>query len=68
MHCAKTIKRIRMALYLQQSEFAEKLGLSLSAISNYEAGRRMPRLPIARKIKAYADKNGIIVEMEDLVK
>ena len=36
------LKQIRKKLGCNQNEFAEKLGISVSNISSYEAGRRNP--------------------------
>lgn len=44
------IKEIRKALGLNQAEFAEKIGMVPSAISNYEAGTRVPSDAIIKSI------------------
>jgi DNA-binding XRE family transcriptional regulator len=65
---ATVIKKIRNALYLQQSEMAEVLQISKASICKYEQGKTIPRLKVARKIKALADKNNIKVSMDDLIR
>lgn len=44
------IKELRKSLGLNQSEFAEKIGMVPSAISNYEAGTRVPSDAIIKSI------------------
>lgn len=61
---AETIKNIRYALCLEQQELAEKLGITMAAVSNYERGKRMPRIPIIRKLRDLAKANGIELSLE----
>lgn len=44
------IKELRKSLGLNQTEFAERLGMVPSAISNYEAGTRAPSDAIIKSI------------------
>ncbi len=50
------IKKLRKRLDLTQSEFAARVGLSGSGLSNYEMGRSTPLNPI---IKAICDSYGV---------
>lgn len=50
MNLSKTLKEKRQELNLKQSELAEKAGITLSAISNYEQGLREPKLNVLIKI------------------
>ncbi len=48
------IKKIRKELRLSRTEFAELLGISLSAVAMYETGERIPRDEIKYKISRLA--------------
>lgn len=67
MSASDTIKRIRINLCLEQKDFAQKIGVTVAAISNYERGIRRPRLPIIKKLKELADENNIPVKIEDFL-
>ena len=45
----------RLEKGLNQRQLAEKLGITQSAVSNYEAGRSNPRLPTLLKMTEYLD-------------
>jgi predicted transcriptional regulator len=66
MSCAKVIKKIRKTLLLEQEELAKHLGVSKNSVCRYEWGKTQPRMPVLRKLKAFAEKNGIKVKIEDL--
>lgn len=55
------VKEIRKKLILTQTEFAKKLGMSLSAVQAWESGSRNPSAKATRKILLLARENGIIV-------
>lgn len=44
------IKEIRQILQLSQKEFAERIGISRSALANIEVGRRKPKSNIIKSI------------------
>lgn len=44
------IKELRLKLNLNQSDFANRIGLTTSAISGYESGRRSPNDAIIKSI------------------
>jgi len=67
MNINETIKKLRMALCLEQAEFGELIDVSKGTICNYEAGRRKPRLPIIRKMMEIAKKNKVKIELEDFI-
>lgn len=65
---SKNIKRLRDLLGLTQSEFAERVGLSLSAIQRFEQGERVPRqstlTQIAKSLGVYVDE--LVFDPENL--
>lgn len=65
MSSSEAVKRIRDALYMQQGEFGELLGVTGQSILNYENGKRKPKRPVVRKLKEIAEKNGIEFSMKD---
>lgn len=65
MSSSEAIKLVRKSLCLQQSEFAEQIGVTTSSVCNYERGIRTPRLPIIRKILDLAKKNKIKLTPQD---
>lgn len=66
MSCAEVIKKIRKTLLIEQAELADDLGISKASLCRYEWGKTTPRFPVRRKIKAYCDKHGIKIKMDDL--
>lgn len=58
------IKRIRIALGMTQSQFAQKLALKPSAIGNYEMGIRKPKIIHARHIVNFAKSRGIQTSLD----
>ena len=62
----KEIKRIRDRLKLSQTAFAELIGVGQGAINNYENGRRLPKVTIAKKMLIVAKKNRIKTSLEDI--
>lgn len=65
MSSSEAIKLVRRSLCLEQSEFAQQIGVTTGSVCNYEKGLRTPRLPIIRKILDIAKKNKIKVSPED---
>jgi DNA-binding transcriptional regulator YiaG len=55
------IKLARMQLNLTQPEFADKLGVSLQAVSGWESGRRFPRARMRRRIDRFLEDAGVLV-------
>ncbi len=46
-----TLKQARELKRLTQAEAAEKIGVSVDTLSNYERGKSYPDVPILRKIE-----------------
>lgn len=66
MNTAEQLKKIRLSLCLNQREFAEALGITISSISYYEKGNRKPSFCTMRKIISLTKKNGIKLKLEDI--
>jgi len=49
------LKRYRLLAGLTQQELAEQLGITRQVVADYEVGRTMPRLPLARKLARILD-------------
>jgi transcriptional regulator with XRE-family HTH domain len=67
MSSSTIIKKIRLNLCLEQEQFANILGISKSAIYNYEKGHRTPRLRIIKKLREIAKENGMEFSVEDFL-
>lgn len=67
MSSADTIKKMRLGLCLEQEQLAHELGITTSAISNYERGVRTPRLRIIKKMLDLAKKNGLDLSVENFL-
>lgn len=65
MTSAHAVKSIRLTLGLNHEQFAELFGITASAISHYEAGRRVPRANLVKEILNLAKKHKIKVSAED---
>lgn len=60
------LKHLRSELCLSQRALANILGITRTAISNYECGSRYPDLKIAYKILDLAATKGITLSLEDI--
>lgn len=67
MSAAETVKRIRITLCLEQEKLAQKIQVTKQTVSNYETGKRKPKLSIIKKIMDLAKKNDIAVKVEDFL-
>lgn len=67
MSTAETVKKIRINMCLEQDQFAQRIGVSKSAICNYERGIRTPRLSIIKKMRELAKENGMDFSVEDFL-
>lgn len=67
MSAAETVKRIRFQLCLEQEAFAGKLGITKQSISNYETGKRKPKLSVVRDMMRLAKKHNIAVKVDDFL-
>jgi predicted transcriptional regulator len=66
MSTAETIKKLRRTLCITQKEMSEEIGVTISTISCYEVGRRLPSYPTVRKIIALAKKYNINISLDDI--
>jgi len=67
MPAAETIRKLRLALGLHQYEFCKEVGVEPGTISNWEMGRRFPKLPFIRKMVEIAKKNKVKMKVEDFL-
>jgi putative transcriptional regulator len=67
MSCAENIRKLRRLMCMEQAEFGEHLGLTKSAISHWECGRKHPRIKAIRKIRDLASSKGIEINVEDFL-
>lgn len=67
MHNPERIKNLRLRMGLGQDEFAKLLNVTVSTISNWEHGRRVPRMPHIREIIELAKKNKIKLTLDEFV-
>ena len=65
MKVGKTINKIRKTLFLSVKQFSDAIQVTPQTIRNYESGKRVPRLEIAKKIMDLAKKNKINVDASD---
>lgn len=56
----KDIKTIRQKLLLLQTEFADELGVSLSAVQLWEQGKRNISIKSQRLVLEYCRKKGLV--------
>jgi|APCry1669193181_1035450.scaffolds.fasta_scaffold427754_1 predicted transcriptional regulator len=68
MQNTNCLKKIRYKLCMNQREFAQFLGVSATAIYQYETGKRQPSFPMIRRFVALLKKNDIQIEYSDLRK
>lgn len=66
MGIGENLKKIRKALNLTQEDFAQELGSSQSAISEYEKGVKTPSLKVAQKIVKFAKTKKVKVTLNDI--
>lgn len=67
MDSKTVIREIRQKLKLTQEEFGGQIGVKQGAVANYETGRRIPEVPIARKIEQIAQTNGMKYTISDIL-
>ncbi len=67
MTIGEAIKKLRLALCLEQQEFGVLIGVTKSSVCNYEQGNRKPRLPTIRKMMELAKKNKVKIALEDFL-
>jgi|GEM_PF-2090890 DNA-binding transcriptional regulator YiaG len=67
MSVNEAIKKLRLLIGLEQSEFGQELEVTTGTVCNWEAGRRSPRLPKIRKMVELARKHKIKMNIEDFL-
>jgi DNA-binding transcriptional regulator YiaG len=67
MRASENIKKLRLSLGLEQSEFAQEVGVSTGTVCNWEKERRTPRLPKIRKMVELAKRNKLKFVLEDFL-
>ena len=67
MSSSDTVKKVRIALNLNQTDLAGKLNLSKTAIYNYERGARRPNFDVIKRIKTLANENGVEISIDDFL-
>lgn len=70
MAAKEAIRKVRIALCLNQKEFADLVRINKQSISYYEMGKRKPTFPIIRKIVDAVNglnKEGIHLNYTDLM-
>ena len=60
------IERIRLELKMTGDELGALLGVTKSAIYNYEASRRTPADGVAYRLLQFARKQGVVTSMEKI--
>lgn len=59
MSIGKEIKRVRLALLMDQTSFGEAVGASFTSVNRWENGRGKPSLKYLRAIAALCAEKGI---------
>ncbi len=59
------VKFVRMILQLNQTELAEKIGISYATVSRWERENRTPQLAMLGKFYSFCMRNGIEVDLTD---
>ena len=57
------VKKLRNKMFLTQSEFAKKLGVSIASVARWETGENEPTMKVKRKLNDLFIKYS--VEMEE---
>ncbi len=65
MNIGENIRNLRLTLRYSQKEFAEKLDMSQTAVSQYELGQKQPSLKVLNKISKFAKLNKIKIKLLD---
>lgn len=67
MAISKTVKILRISLGLEQAEFAKLFGVAGGTVSNWETGKRVPRIPKLKKMVDIARDNKLKLSMQDFL-
>jgi transcriptional regulator with XRE-family HTH domain len=63
---AECIKKIRIELGWNQTEFAALIKKDKTSVCLYESGKRIPGFPTMREIVKIANENGMNIKYTDL--
>jgi len=66
MEFAKKIKEIRLNKFLNQEEFANKLGVSFATVNRWETGKTIPNIKAMKKIDEYCKNENIDCDIREL--
>ncbi len=61
------VKRLRVALFFNQTQFAALLGVTFGTICHWEKNTRSPRLPQIKKMLELAKKNKVKITFDDFL-
>ncbi len=67
MSISREIKEIRRKCLLNQTEFAESIGVSFSTVNRWENEKAIPNYQALKKIKEFCKKNNITFELDSMV-
>lgn len=65
MEFGKKIKEIRMNGFLNQEEFADKLGVSFATVNRWENGKTLPNIKAMKKLDEYCKTENIECDIRD---
>lgn len=65
MDFGEELKRIRKKSLMNQTEFAEALGVSFSSVSRWENKKAIPNYQALKKIKKFCENNNLSFEIDD---
>ena len=60
MTFGEKVKTLRYKLYLNQTEFADKLGVNFTTVNRWERGRNKPTFKAQAAIDKLCKENGIV--------
>jgi len=63
----KKIKEIRLNSFLNQEEFANKLGVSFATVNRWETGKTLPNIKAMKKIDEYCKAEKIECNIRDYI-
>ncbi len=65
MAIAESVKNLRLSLGMEQIEFAKLFNVAGGTVSNWETGRRVPRIPKLKKMVDIAKEHKLKLTMQD---
>lgn len=67
MSISSEIKSIRRKCLLNQTEFADSIGVSFSTVNRWENEKAIPNYQALKKIKDFCEKNDITFEVDSMI-